>query len=192
MANTQTGSKAPPEGEKHANNALGANPALWVRTLGILSAIALFAIVALTFLDVFARYLFSSPIRGAVEIIQFAMALVIFTALPLVTRQREQVTVSLIEGLVKSATARRIKQFACDAVSLVAIAILTWRLWVQAGESANDKTATIVLGWPMAPLAYFMCACALATAIVILIQMWQGLSGKTPDQSAHSTENLST
>lgn len=172
--------------EKHPNSALGVDPALWVRVLGILTAVALFAIVALTFLDVFARYLFSSPIRGAVEIIQFAMALVIFTALPLVTRQREQVTVSLIEGLVKSPTARRFKQFACDLVSLLAIAILAWRLGVQAGESAQDKTATIVLGWPMAPLTYFMCACALATALVILIQMWEGLSAKALSP-AHQT-----
>jgi TRAP-type transport system small permease protein len=164
------------ETQKHPNNALGVNPALWVQALGLLTAIALFAIVALTFLDVFARYLFSSPIRGAVEIIQFAMALVIFTALPLVTRQREQVTVSLIEGLVTGATARRFKQFACDLVSLVAVVMLAWRLWVQAGESAKDKTATIVLGWPMAPLTYFMCACAMATALVILIQMWDGLN----------------
>jgi TRAP-type transport system small permease protein len=192
MANAQTRSKPSVEADKHPNAALGVNPAVWVRVLGVLSAIALFAIVALTFLDVFARYLFSSPIRGAVEIIQFAMALVIFTALPLVTRQREQVTVSLIEGLVKSATARRIKQFACDAVSLLAIAILTWRLWVQAGESATDKTATIVLGWPMAPLAYFMCICALATAVVILIQMWQGISGKTQVHGVQSSESISS
>lgn len=156
-----------------------------LRALELLTSLALFAIVLLTFLDVFARYLFSSPIKGSLEIIQFAMALVIFTALPLVTRQREQVTVSLIEGLISAPEARRIKQVACDLVSLIAVALLTWRLWIQAGELAVANTRTIVLGWPMAPLTYVMSVCAAATMLVIALQIWHGLTD--PSASAAST-----
>ena len=151
------------------------------RLLGLATAVPLFGIVALTFADVFARYLFASPIRGAHEIIQFAMALTIFTALPLVTRRREHITVSLIDGLVRGVTARRIKQFLCDAVSLAALAVLAWRLWIQAGESAAAESATIVLKLPMAPLIYLMSGLAAASVVLVALQCWQDLGGEAEE-----------
>jgi TRAP-type transport system small permease protein len=163
-----TGAAPAPVQKRHA-----APTPNYVRALEILSALCLFAIVALTFVDVFARYLFASPIKGSLEIIQFAMALVIFTALPLVTRTREHVTVSLIEGLVTRPSTRRIKQVACDVVSLFAVVLLAWRLWVQASEYVQSANKTIVLAWPMAPLTYFMSICAAATAIVLLVQIFK-------------------
>ena len=146
------------------------------RVLGMATALPLFGIVALTFADVFARYVFSSPIRGALEIIQFAMALTIFTALPLVTRRREHVTVSLIDGLVRTDTANRIKQLLCDLVSLGTLGLISWRLWIQAGESATSETATIVLKLPMAPLTYVMSVFAAASAVLVAMQCWDGLT----------------
>lgn len=160
------------------------------RVLGFATAVPLFGIVALTFADVFARYLFASPIRGALEIIQFAMALTIFAALPLITRRREHVTVSLIDGLVRGATANRIKQLLCDAVSLVALGLIAWRLWIQAGESAASETATIVLKLPMAPLTYVMSGFAAVSAMLVALQCWQGLvkRGTHGAAAAQSTE----
>lgn len=80
---------------------------LLFRVLGWLSALPVALIVVLTFADVLGRYVFSSPVRGSLEMIEFAMALVIFTALPLVTRQREHVTVSLIDGMFKSLSSKK-------------------------------------------------------------------------------------
>ena len=137
--------------------------------LSLLSALPLGLIVVLTFADVFARYLFSSPIRGSVEIIQFAMALVIFTALPLVTRKREHVTVSLVDGVLRG-DAKRAQQVLVDAISVFALGVLTWRLWLQGGDDLAADTRTIVLGMPQAPLTFAMCAfSALATAYMLML-----------------------
>jgi len=54
------------------------------RWLGWMCSLPLGLIVVLTFFDVFARYVFSAPIKGSLEIIQYSMALSIFAALPLV------------------------------------------------------------------------------------------------------------
>lgn len=151
------------------------------RALGLLCALPLALIVVLTFADVFARYLFAAPIRGSVEIIQFAMALVIFTALPLVTRARGHVTVSLVDGVVRGAVAR-FKQLLCDALSLLALGLVTWRLWLQAGDDVRDQTRTIVLGWPQAPLTYTMCAFAALAALAMAGLLWQGLRPAGTDQ----------
>lgn len=145
------------------------------RWLGIATALPLFGIVALTFADVFARYLFAAPIRGSLEIIQFAMAVVIFTALPLVTRHREHVTVSLIDGMVRSKAAQRFKQLACDTLSFVAVSLIAWRLWVQATEDFGSDTRTVVLKWSMAYLGFFMAAFATLSAVIIALQILQTL-----------------
>jgi TRAP-type transport system small permease protein len=126
----------------------------WLETaLGMLCALPLALVLVVTFVDVFARYLFSSPIRGSVEIIEFAMALVVFGALPLVTRSRGHVTVSLLDGVVGSAAARRAKQLLCDGLSVLALGVLAWRLWVHAGGQLAQGSRSIVLGLPHAPLS---------------------------------------
>lgn len=140
------------------------------RLLGLLSAVPLALIVLLTFADVFARYLFSRPIRGSVEMVEFAMALVIFTALPLVTRHRGHVTVSLIDGLVRGRAAS-IKRLACDALSALALGLMAWRLALHGADDFEANTRTIVLGWPQAPLTWAMAALATLSAMVVVAKM---------------------
>ena len=126
--------------------------------------------------DVFGRYVFSAPIRGSVEIIEYAMAMVIFTALPLVTRHRGHVSVSLIDGVVSGAV-RRVKTVLCDAISTLALGLLSWRLWVQAGEDLRSGAATVVLGWPHAPLYFAMTALVALAALAMLGLTWRSLRG---------------
>jgi TRAP-type C4-dicarboxylate transport system permease small subunit len=146
------------------------------RALGLLCALPVALIVALTFADVFARYLFAAPIRGSLEVIEFAMAMVIFTALPLVTRHRGHVTVSLIDGLVRGRL-RRLKAGLCDAVSTVALALVAWRLWVQAGDDVDAGTRTKMLALPHAPLVYAMAVLAALSALLMAALTWHSLRG---------------
>lgn len=142
--------------------------------LGLLCAVPVAVILGLTFLDVFARYLFAAPIRGSVEIIEFAMALVIFGALPLVTRSRGHVTVGLLDGVLGSRAARRAKQLLCDGLSVLALGLLAWRLAVHAGGELHDASRSIVLGLPHAPLSYALCALALLSMALMAALMWRG------------------
>lgn len=104
------------------------------------------------------------------------MALTIFAALPLVTRDREHVTVSLIDGLLGS-RALALKRWICDGISFLVLLTLTWRLWIYAGESIEGERRTIVLALPEGPLVYVMSVFALVTAAVVLIHLIQGLKG---------------
>lgn len=149
---------------------------LLFRTLGWVSALPVALIVVLTFTDVFARYVFSSPVRGSMEIIEFAMALVIFTALPLVTRQREHVTVSLIDSMVKSLISKKIKTVLCDAVSALALGLLTWRLYIQALDDLKSDSSTIVLNLPQAPLSFALTFFAGLTTFLVIALIWQTLT----------------
>ena len=147
------------------------------RTLAWLSAVPVALIVVLTFADVLGRYLFSSPVRGSVEIIEFAMALLIFTALPLVTRRRGHVTVSLIDGLV-TGRGQQLKQMLCDAISALALGVLTWRLYVQGRDDLESGSATIVLGLPHAPLSFALTALAGLSTVLVLSLIWRTLTSE--------------
>jgi len=146
-----------------------------LQALAWLSAVPVALIVVLTFADVLARYIFASPVRGSVEIIEFAMALLIFTALPLVTRQRGHVTVSLIDNLVKG-LGRKVKVVLCDAVSALALGLLTWRLFLQGRDDMESGSATIVLGLPHAPLSFALTAFAGLTTLLVLVLIWRNLT----------------
>lgn len=146
-----------------------------VRTLGWLSAVPVALIVVLTFADVLGRYLLASPVKGSVEIIEFAMAMVIFTALPLVTRQRGHVTVSLIDNLVKG-LGRKVKLVLCDAVSAAALGLLTWRLYLQGKDNLESGSATIVLGMPHAPLSFTLTFFAGLSTLLMLMLIWRTVS----------------
>lgn len=142
--------------------------------LSLLCALPLAVILVVTFVDVFARYIFAAPIRGSVEIIEFAMALVIFGALPLVTGRRGHVTVGLLDGVVGSGTARRVKQVLCDSLSVLALGLLAWRLWVHATGEVQEASRTIVLGLPHAPRTYALCGLALLAMLLMLRLTYRG------------------
>lgn len=155
------------------------------RVLGVLTSIPLVLIVLLTFADVFARYLFARPIRGSVEIIQYAMAMVIFTALPIITRHRGNVTVSLVDRFLKG-RAQRLQRVFCDALSMVALGLVTWRLWDQAASDLQGHTRTVVLGLPQAPLAWAMCAFAALATLVMARLLWGSLRGQAAPHAAQA------
>lgn len=144
--------------------------------LGIICCALMLLIVGLTFIEVFMRYLFARPIRGAEEIIQFAMATMIFAALPLITARRGHVTVSLIENAVSGGLKRAV-DIIVDTCSLAAVSLIAWRLFVDAGGRVASSDATVVLNWPRAPLVYAMAVLATITALVQLGMLWQRLSG---------------
>lgn len=164
----------------HSMASKTARPDALDRALTWSSALPVALIVILTFIDVLGRYIFSAPLRGSLEIIEYAMALVIFGALPLVTRRREHVTVSLIENLVKG-QGRRIKLVLCDAISAIALGMLTWRLSVQALEDLESGGSTIVLNLPHAPLNFILTAFAGLSTLIVLMMI-----GRTLTQTGES------
>ncbi len=142
-------------------------PSALIKLLTWLSVLPVALIVGLTFVDVFARYLVSMPIKGSVEIIENAMALLIFSALPIVTHQRGHVTVSLIDGLFHGSV-KKIQKSLCDLLSTFALGVLAWRLAVQGLAELESGASSVVLGLPQAPFVFAMCLLACVTTLITL------------------------
>jgi TRAP-type C4-dicarboxylate transport system permease small subunit len=141
----------------------------WLRrVLGAIVALVLCGIMGLTFCDVFMRYWFAAPIRGASEIVRFAMAILIFSAFPLVTLDQQHITVNLLQGRL-GRLGSWAQQLFVLLVSVIALGIMTWQLASDGADLARNRLTTTVLEWPLAPLSYYMSALSGVTLLVLVV-----------------------
>ena len=140
--------------------------------LGIAASILLFGMMLLTFADVVARYLLNAPIRGAFEITELTLLVLIFAGLPLVSHADEHVTMDFIDRVLPERLVGlwiRVMHAACAAIMF----FLTWQVWIKAGKIYGYGDTTDVLRITVGPFVYFM---ALMIALTGLIHLYKVLA----------------
>ena len=156
----------------------GARPALLVRrSLGWMVAAVLAFMMALTVVDVTGRFVFNRPVPGSFEVMEFCLAIVVFSALPLVTWDRRHITVSLFDSFFRRA-GYRAQQALIQAASLLAMGIVCWRMWDQGERLERTQAITGYLEWPVAPIAYFMSVLAGLSTLLIAMLLWRAVAGR--------------
>jgi TRAP-type C4-dicarboxylate transport system permease small subunit len=133
--------------------------------LGAAAAGILLAMMALTVVDVVARYVFSRPVRGAFEITELMLLVLIFAGLPLVSFSDEHAVMDFVDRVLgprAQVLLERLVQTACA----VFMFLLTWLVWRKADRIWAYRDSTDVLRIVYGPFVYFM-AIALGLAGVI-------------------------
>src|SRR6478735_11682621 len=92
---------------------------------GLLAGIALFAIMALTFFDVLGRKFLSNSIPGSLELTELLMVVVIFGALPLVSRRGEHVEFDSLDPYLPQ-WLRRAQHIVVNLLCGVVLLLLAW------------------------------------------------------------------
>ena len=148
---------------------------LWERradaVLGIAASALLFSMMVLTFFDVVGRYLLNKPIRGAFEITELGLVVLIFAGLPLVSHADEHVTMDFIDRILPDRVARawvRVMHLICAAIMF----FLSWQVWIKADRIAGYADTTDVLRIPIGPFVYFMALMIGLTGIVHVFKMF--------------------
>jgi TRAP-type C4-dicarboxylate transport system permease small subunit len=139
--------------------------------LGIAASILLFCLMTLTFADVVARYLLNRPIRGAFEITELALLVLIFAGLPLVSHADEHVTMDFIDRLLPAALHRlwvRVMHALCAAIMF----FLAWQVWIKAGRISSYGDTTDVLRILVGPFVYFMAVMIALTGVVHVFKVF--------------------
>lgn len=138
--------------------------------LGIAASALLFCLMCVTFVDVVARYLFNRPIRGAFEVTELLLLVLIFAGLPLVSHADEHVTMDFIDRIVGRGAEVwvRVMHAVCAAVFF----FLTWQIWIKAGKIAGYGDTTDVLRIPVGPFVYFMVAMIALTGLVHVFKVF--------------------
>lgn len=142
--------------------------------LGIAASILLFCLMTLTFADVVARYLLNAPIRGAFEITELGLLVLIFAGLPLVSHADEHVTMDFIDRVLPARLAHvwlRVMHAVCAAIMF----FLAWQVWLKADKIAGYGDTTDVLRIVVGPFVYFMAAMIALTGLVHVFKIfWPG------------------
>jgi TRAP-type transport system small permease protein len=134
---------------------------------GWVGAVALFAMMALTFLDVIARYLFAAPIYGVVEMIQFLLALMVFVGIALVNARSDHIVVELFSASMARRWPRVFGAWVL-VLSVVGMGLMVLGLWRATQHAASRGTASVVLQIPLVWVIGAMAALG-AIGLVLLI-----------------------
>ena len=137
---------------------------------GTLAALALFAIMILTLVDVAGRKAISQSVPGSLEMTELLMVVTIFAGLPLVSLAGEHVVFDSLDPWLPDAV-RRVQGLLVDACCALGLLGLAWVMWSMAGQRAADGETTAQLKLTIAPFVYGMSVLCAVTAIVHVMLM---------------------
>lgn len=147
------------------------------RVLTAGTAAVLFAMMVLTFADVFGRKFLANPVPGAYEVSSLLMGMLIFTALPLVTAREDHVTINVFDNLIPYLW-RRWQRTIVAAICAVTLGGIAWRFWLLAIDHAKNNEVTATLYIRHAPFTYLFSIMAALSAVACLVHCWEYLSGR--------------
>jgi len=130
----------------------------------LLAAATLFILMVLTFADVIMRSTFSAPIEAATELTRIAMAVIVFSALPIVSGRADHIVVDLLDPLFRRAGIERILD---GLVTLACGVLLIWpamRSFDLAERAKSYGDLTEYLSIPVFYITWFIALMTLVTA----------------------------
>ena len=156
---------------------------------GLCAALSLAGIMFLMLIDVAGRYLFNSPLPGAAEIIELAMGITVFAALPLVTAGNEHIRLDYLINAVRG-RAQALANALVTSISVAGMGLLAWRIADKTLTIARYGDTTPFLKIPMTPIALFISVCAASAALIFLLQalrFWRQTITGTPSPEQEQT-----
>lgn len=137
----------------------------------LLSAVALFAIMTLTFFDVGGRKLLDNSIPGSLELTELLMVVVIFSALPLVSLRGEHVVFDSLDPYLP-ALVRRVQGALVQLLCAAAMLGLAWLMWRTGDQFLESGETTAQLKLLKAPFIYGMALlCGITGVLHLLLVM---------------------
>ena len=133
--------------------------------LGLVAAFLLFSMMLITTVDVIGRYVFNAPMRGAFELTELMLVVLIYAGLPLVSRNNEHIVVDVFDRWMSPAMRRALDVIAHLLAGLTLLG-MTWLLVRKALRIVENGDVTSTLKVGLAPFAYLMSALVFATAII--------------------------
>ncbi len=139
--------------------------------LGCLSGGCLVALMGVTVIDVFGRYILNAPLLGGYELSETAIGIVVAVALPLVALADGHIRLTLLDRLL-GASAVRLRDGLSAILFAGASGILAWRMLVELENAAALGKATDLLGIPRAPVLGLIAVMFALSAVIGLLNLF--------------------
>jgi TRAP-type C4-dicarboxylate transport system permease small subunit len=140
--------------------------------LGVAASAILMAMMLLTFIDVVARYVFRRPVRGAFEVTELMLLVLIFAGLPLVSFTDEHAVMDFVDRVLGGRALRGLERLV-QAVNAVFMFLLAWLTWLKADRIWAYRDSTDVLRIVYGPFVYFMAGTLGLAGIIHLYKIVQ-------------------
>lgn len=135
-------------------------------------AVFLMLMMFLTALDVVFRYIMNSPIAGALEIVEYMMAVLIPFSIAYCAFQRSHVAVDLIfENFPK--IIQKGAEIITIFLSFLFISAITWENILYIGEVYTSKMTSAVLLIPSYPFVIPTALGCLVFSLILLLHLYQ-------------------
>lgn len=133
----------------------------------LVAGITLLFLMVMTFADVMLRSIFNNPLEAATELTRIAVAVVVFTTLPMVAARRQQIVVDLLDPVFPR-LASRIRDGLIDMGCGLLLFLPASRIWVLAGREYRHGDMTEYLHIPQFYITYFVLLMTVTTAVVMV------------------------
>lgn len=133
----------------------------------VILGVLLFALAAVTIIDVVGRYFFAAPLSGGKELTELLVMGVVFAGLPAITLDDDHVTADLFTQAF-GPSARAVQLFIARIASGVALLIGGWQLWLYGARLASYGQTTLYLKIPVGPVGYAAAVVCIASGILVL------------------------
>ena len=151
--------------------------------LASIAAIILLVLVVLTVVDVIGRYLFSSPVTGAVELVRICMVGIIFFSFPLMFLRNDHIIVDLIP-FFRSGWLAWFTSIVILAVTAYVAYRVGDRTFDYAVRAIEDNDVTEYLDIPRWPVVGFITLALYSAAVVSILRLVRLLvtPGEVPEE----------
>jgi TRAP-type C4-dicarboxylate transport system permease small subunit len=150
----------------------------------VISAATLALMMFLTAVDVAMRYVFNSPIPGALELVEYMMALIVPFALAVAAYNKAHIGVDLIMERLPQKV-QLYTGFLTNLLTSIFFGIIAWQSIFMVGEEFHSGVTSAVLLIPQYP---FVASLAVAFVLLTLITLLHSLDSlaKVITQWTHS------
>jgi len=150
-----------------------ASPA--ARVLNTIAAGFLAAMMILTGVDVFLRYIFNRPVTGSYEMTEFMMPIVIAFGLAYCALEKGHVSVQLVTSKLPE-RAQVVMHIFANLVFLAVFILITWQTLLRAKGMFDTGQTSIVLYIPVFPFVLAVAIGSAALCLVVLRDLFTYLS----------------
>jgi len=136
-----------------------------IRVINGAGTVVLGVMVLLTVTDVLLRLFLNRPIRGALEIIEFMMVIVVFSAMAYTGLLRGHIVIQILSSRLPERP-RAILDSIADLISIVFCCLIIWQGIAQAQMTRLRNDISGVLSIPVSPFYYVL---VLGIALMCLV-----------------------
>ena len=156
--------------EKQSLQRLRSSVDLASRGVNGIGVTLLMGMMLLIVVDVFLRRVFSRPIMGSFEIVQFTLCMLVYLGLAYTTIQKAHISVDLLVTKFSEGTRVLIESLTL-LLSLGFFILITWRNIPRGRELWLEKATSALLSIPTFPFYYVLAFGCGLLCLVLLVQM---------------------